>query len=245
MSLGENHKIKITTPSAEVERYVKTALPDSNVLDLEFDEGFGNKTYDNSPNHNDGMLGDGICTPGTGSCPNWVSDCVSGSCLHFDGVNDYVVIPYSDSLNMTGNMSIIAWVKLGSLPCGGCSWKGIVLKDKSSGNWPWGLQIDTCTPPGFMFTMNDTWAGYCQNTASSTGIWYYLVGSYDGISIKLYINGNLKDTKTFSQVVITNTLGVKIGLGDSYFNGTIDEVRIYNKALTPNETVVLTLGEFT
>lgn len=58
LSAGENYKLKITTPSAEVERFVKVVYSNapSEIIYLKFDEGSGNITYDSSSNHNDGTL---------------------------------------------------------------------------------------------------------------------------------------------------------------------------------------------
>jgi hypothetical protein len=96
LSIG-NYKLKITMPSAEVERYVKTKLPDSCVLDLEFDEGQGNITHDSSGYGNDGIVYEEVpstqYSPATdGSIRDWLiigyfpestCACQSGDCSSF------------------------------------------------------------------------------------------------------------------------------------------------------------------
>jgi hypothetical protein len=72
----------------------------------------------------------------------------------------------------------------------------------------------------------------------STGTWYKLAFAYDGITAKLYINGAPVASSTKSAVFTDNTMDLLIGrnqdpngLFPSWFNGVIDEIRIYNRAL--------------
>ncbi|MFH0923908.1 MAG: LamG domain-containing protein, partial [Candidatus Falkowbacteria bacterium] len=71
--------------------------------------------------------------------------------------------------------------------------------------------------------------------------WHHIVGSYDGTSMKIYIDGNLEDTNTdFSGNLPTNDGNVRIGADyqptpDNFFSGLIDEARIYNRALSADE----------
>ncbi|MCK5176788.1 MAG: LamG domain-containing protein, partial [Candidatus Aenigmarchaeota archaeon] len=71
--------------------------------------------------------------------------------------------------------------------------------------------------------------------------WHHVVGTYDGTTMKIYIDGNLEDTNTdFSGNLSTNDGNVRIGADyqatpDNFFKGTIDEVLIWNRALSPEE----------
>jgi len=83
-----------------------------------FDEGAGTTTNDSSSYDNHGTLCNGATCPQQG--PIWqASDCISNNCLSFDGVNDYVKILHSSSLNLTEQMTISFWVNVNSLPVGG------------------------------------------------------------------------------------------------------------------------------
>jgi len=75
--------------------------------------------------------------------------------------------------------------------------------------------------------------------------WYHVVGTYDGETLKLYVNGNLENTNTTpsgnidtgSPILAIGTWSHKI----DYFQGTIDEVRIYNHVI-PEPATILLLG---
>jgi hypothetical protein len=68
--------------------------------------------------------------------------------------------------------------------------------------------------------------------------WTHLAGTYDGSTLRLYVNGNQVAAQTVSAAIRTSTAPLRIG-GNSifgqFFRGRIDEVRIYNRALTPSE----------
>ena len=76
--------------------------------------------------------------------------------------------------------------------------------------------------------------------------WYFVVGTYDGSVMKLYVNGTLTAWKSISGNLLYNTNDIYIGDLQFYNNGTlgllpgnIDEVRIYNRALTEEEIISL------
>lgn len=251
---GENYKLKITSPATEVERYVKTVLPDSNVLDLEFDEGSGTIAYDSSLSKNDGTLYNGTQICGGNStfnftCPRWTNG-KFGKALLLDGTNDYVSVLDSPTLDAPNEITVSAWVKLNNASN---EWQGIVMRPLSSW-WDWALAI------GGGFNVNKTYfevnttttgglqANYFDNYKLANGQWYHVLGTYSSLTgkIDMYINGE-KDTTPFSWsgMIVDSSYPVYVGRHGSYLNGTIDDVRIFNKALTPDETVSLTLGELT
>ncbi|MCG2700708.1 hypothetical protein L6267_00900 [Candidatus Parcubacteria bacterium] len=88
-------------------------------------------------------------------------------------------------------------------------------------------------------------SGTTYTATSTTDIndsqWHHIVGSYDGTTMKIYIDGTLEDTNTdFSGNLPTNDGNVRIGADyqstpDNFFSGLIDEARIYNRALSADE----------
>jgi len=90
-------------------------------------------------------------------------------------------------------------------------------------------------------TTNNSW--YSTGTTASwttqmqAGVWYHVVATYNGSYVKIYINGVLEGTgvQAISGNIIRYALPVRFGYPSSatinYFNGKIDEVRIYNSAL--------------
>lgn len=100
------------------------------------------------------------------------------------------------------------------------------------------------TMNGGEFLIRNSTASY--NITSSTnlndGIWHHIVGTYNGSKMSLYVDGNLKSTSTnYSGVLPLNDDSVWIGRHwnasstGNFFNGSIDEVRIYSRALSPEE----------
>ena len=75
-------------------------------------------------------------------------------------------------------------------------------------------------------------------SALPVGQWSYLTGTYDGSVLRLYVDGVLKATKNTVGTVTASTGALRIG-GNSvwgeWFNGVLDEIRIYNRALSPTE----------
>jgi hypothetical protein len=122
-----------------------------------FDEGSGTTTNDSSPFHNDGNI--------YGS--TWATGKI-GNALQFDGVNDYVEILDSSSLNITNGITLEAWVYPSTLS----GWTNIIEKDQSAG-YKLGLLNNEIT-----FTLYGVWDAY------STGVvpinqWSHIAATYD------------------------------------------------------------------
>ena len=179
---------------------------------------------DLSGNGNDGIIYGAKCVDGK-----------FGKALRFDGVDDYVEVPDSPSLDITDEITIEVWVK-------GYGFAGdfrqIVGKSPDTVlrhlNFAYDLRVDKAGPLRFSINNGD-WQ-YVLATIEE-GKWYHVVGTYDGSEMRLYVNGELKDTKSVSGSIITNDAPVSIGRlpAYDYWNGTIDEVRIYNRALSAEE----------
>ena len=81
------------------------------------------------------------------------------------------------------------------------------------------------------------------DTVLQTGTWYHIACTYDGTAMKLYINGTLRDITPKSEGTIPNSgRGIRIGANETwgaYFDGILDETRIYNQALSEAEIQAL------
>jgi len=208
---------------------IRAQLSDSLVSWWSFNEGTGTTTKDMwEGNH--GILGGG--TPDY--YPTWKSggDCVSGSCLEFDGENDYVDCGSDSSLDIANNsFTIGAWVKADKYnpPSQQC-WAAIYYSASNS-NWVVARAYsDRRIRFGFY---GDDLTAY---GAFTFGIWNHIVLSYNYITdtSKIYVDGVEKASGSQGPMIST-PYAVYIGTGriaSQHFNGLIDEVRIYNSAAT-------------
>ena len=186
-----------------------------------FDEGSGTTANDSSGNENHGAFkGD----------PQWVNG-KFGKALKFDGSSDYLAVPDSDSLDINGDqLSIVAWIN-------GESWslaKHIVRKiadEAASPIYVFRVQPDQVRAILSTSAGNTTIQGA---TVLPTNEWIHVALAYDGGEARIYVNGELDASSNVSGEITQSNNELRIGLGDpaGYFHGTIDDVRIHNKALT-------------
>jgi hypothetical protein len=176
--------------------------------------------------------------------PTWVAAGKVGSALRFDGAGDYVDCGAGATLNITNGVTIAAWIKLSVT---GLDQKIAGNQDNTTGGYKFGVysnnrvefEIRTSAGAG---TLNRSVAG---GTALATDIWYHVVGVYsEGNYIRTYVNGVLDRALTTTAVLGTSTGTLKIGCEPytttaNFFNGIIDDLRIYNKALSAGEIAYL------
>jgi hypothetical protein len=157
--------------------------------------------------------------------------------LYFDGVDDYVLVRNNPTLN-PDYVTIEAWALAYSKP----TWAKIVGKPFTSATSPW--QQYTLAHYGnsgmfvFEFNVNNTWyAAY--GFTFNLNEWYHVVGVYDGVSGKLYVNGNFVSKRDVSGVLSKYDTDLRVGshLGREYWNGLISIVRIYTRPLADSETL--------
>jgi len=216
--------------------------PENLVLFLPMDDASGSTAYDYSGNRNNGTLTNMNTTGNTTS--GWQTSCKYGSCLRFDGVNDYVTFGSPSILNFgTRDFSLSAWFNITSLPS---AWKTIISKG-DSGAYGYGIEISSSN--GYTCSIQ---AAAGSNTHLSSGtptlnVWHNIVCVYDrDTNMYLYVDGVLRVNNTAwmlnnSGSVSTSSV-LTIGSHDTtvwYFNGTIDEVMIFNRSLTQGEITAL------
>jgi len=163
-----------------------------------------------------------------GDC-NWVSGHINGA-INFDGNGDFISIGNPAQLNITGQITVAAWIKVTAFDK---TSQAIVTKGS---NTSWRLQRSAST--NFVeFDCNGVGIVVGKKNVND-GQWHHIAGVYDGSrKIYLYIDGTRDDFQNVSpNNISTNSAHVYIG-GNSeasgrWFNGIIDEVRVYNRALT-------------
>lgn len=155
--------------------------------------------------------------------------------LDFDGTNDKANIPDSPSLRPPPSaLTVAAWIKPDTL-----SGTKTVVDKRVSGSADSYVLGTTGTSARFCAAETGT---QCANGGTiSTGVWQYLTGTYDGATIRTYINAVQVATLARTNPLTYSTFPVLIGAEDQagtltlFFNGMIDEVRIYNRVLAPGE----------
>jgi len=175
------------------------------------------------------------------SCPQWVSG-KSFSALKFDGVDDYASTPDNSNFESTDTFTVSFWVK----PADARTNKGLVVKrDGSAESW----FVALSATPKFRFEVKNTTdnAVYVESgTTPSADTWYYITSVYNSTHILIYTNGELDSTPNAQTGNIKDTTA-PMWIGKYYsasesFNGTIDEVRIYNRVLDSEEIRALYYG---
>jgi predicted ribosomally synthesized peptide with SipW-like signal peptide len=167
--------------------------------------------------------------------------------LIFDGVDDYVNVGNDPSLQITSALTLEAWIKTPSY--WNKQYPTVVSKANYSGSdWDGEYWIAIGRPYGGKVTFAFAPAGgnaidHWSNSWLLPNTWYHIVATFDDSAdkVRLYINGVLDKEYTETQKPAITDNPVRIGQGGNYdfqntwFNGIIDEVRIYNRALSPAE----------
>ncbi|MDT8282132.1 MAG: LamG-like jellyroll fold domain-containing protein [Gammaproteobacteria bacterium] len=207
-----------TTPPATV------GSNDGLVAAYGFEETSGSTVTDASGNGNHGTMTNAVS----------IANGYSGKALSFNGANAWVTVNDSPSLDLSTGMTLEAWVYPTSLTTGG---KTVILKEQSGGAvYNLYATEDTDVP---ISSFNDgSYRVISGPTQLQANQWTHLVSTYDGQYQRLYVNG-VEVAKSAQNTLIKQSDGVlRIGgnsLWGEYFDGKIDEVRIYNRALTATE----------
>ena len=173
-----------------------------------------------------------------------------GQAFSFDGTNDFVQIPDAPELNPT-NLTIEAWVLFSSLDSDGSGTSPpgqqyIVFKQNSGGNTSGGYQLGKArTADGDVFSFvvssdSGEMCSLCSTSLVTTSVWYHVAGVRDSNFTQLYVNGQLESEANvdFPQDYGTNDLFFGSSgdpFWDSKFAGLLDEVSLYNRALSADE----------
>src|SRR5439155_20698894 len=158
-----------------------------------------------------------------------------GKALSFDGASSWVTVANSPSLQLTNRMTLEAWVNPDTL---NGAWRCVIIKQQTGAGVDYSLYADTDqhAPATQLYTTgeNDDYG----TAVLPTNNWTYLAATWDGTTLRLYVNGTLASSLAVSGTLLSSTGVLRIG-GNSvwgeFFSGMIDEVRIYNRALSQTE----------
>jgi hypothetical protein len=220
------------TPATRRTTATPTPTPVSGlVAAYNFNEGSGTTVADAS--------GNGLT--GTLQGATWTAAGKYGNALSFDGSSSYVDLGNPAQLQITGSLTLSAWVKAAANPADDGQ---IIAKSDSGFGWQLKTSPDT-GPHTFGYRLSgggDVLAKRYSTTVRSLNVWYHVAGVYDAAAsaLDIYVNGVLDDGTlrgTIPPFQSNSAVNVNIGRrsGGFYFNGIIDNVRIYNRALSAPE----------
>ena len=196
-----------------------------------FNEGSGIRAFDSSSYKNHGVLTNMA-----------IPSCRSSLGLAFDGVDDYVDAGNDASLNITDAITVEAWVN--------GTWNNDV-SPLSKSKWVtteqgWFYRYLTTGGLYLVFGNGTTTTSLGYNSFfPANNTWYHILVTRSGSNFIYYVNGVQKAT-TSSNLDIRTTENLTIGSkgASKYFNGSIDEVRIYNRALSAEEIKELYINPY-
>lgn len=208
------------------------------VAHWEFDESSGTSASDNTGNGHTGTLTD------MDPVNDWVAGHIGGA-LDFDGNNDNVESPDADDLDNTNALTITAWAyptNLNGNPQAIIS-KRIYFPNDNS----YGIFFYTANRLNVDIDSNND--RFSSNTIFSDNQWYHIAVVFDGTQtagqrVRIYVNGALDITGAESSSVLPNysspiKIGQLNGNNGSFFEGRLDDIRIYNRVLSNTEIQTL------
>ncbi|MBR9689337.1 MAG: LamG domain-containing protein, partial [Candidatus Altiarchaeota archaeon] len=240
MERDETYLVEFYTPKWLVSDTCTARFHDDIITYFSFDEGSG-VTAEDFTSDNDGTLYGG--TDASLNGPTWTTG-NSGSALYFNGSGYYVNIPNKLSMNNTDAITVSAWIKrnIPSIPTQGIVSKGLL----SSSPRTWDVGIDVNDRIFWYIANNDTNFKIIYADSVGVDVWEFITATFNGTDTSLYLNGSLITTAAFDWTTMqTSAYSIHVGKlrnQASYFNGSIDDVRIYDRALNDTEILQLYQG---
>jgi len=203
------------------------------------DDWVGGTARDVTENGNDGTLVHG---------PVWTTGQINGA-LQFDGLDDYVEVAHSPTLNVTGNaLTITAWVKAETTGTHQIILsKPYLTTSHQSPYFAYSIHLlyagSSGYSPRFWITRSGGGYSYIQSSQNiPTGQWVHIAGVYDGSLMRIYVDGVLRGSAAASGNLIGYATPLRLGTNgglSEFFKGQMDGVRIYDIALTGQEVLDL------
>jgi hypothetical protein len=203
-----------------------TPPPSGLVAAYSFDEGSGTTVADSSGNGNTGTI----------TNATWTTAGKHGNALSFNGTSSMVTIPDAPSLDLTKGMTLEAWVDPTAVSN---AWRDVLYKGNGANdNY---MLYSSSQPTSFPATGGSFGSSSDVPTFGTAVLplntWTHLAATYDGAHVLLYVNGVQVASLAETGNILTSTNPLQIGgdtfnTGGQHFQGLIDDVRIYNQALS-------------
>jgi glucose/arabinose dehydrogenase/chitodextrinase len=230
-STSYSYRVRATDAAGNLGGYSPTASATTQagaagptpVAAYSFNEGTGTTVADASGTGNAGTIGSTV----------WTNQGKYGNALTFNGTNAKVTIPDAPSLRLTSEMTLEAWVNPSAIPNAWCD-----LVYKGDDNYYLSTSSSTSSRPAGGGIFSGSYGETFGTSALVLTTWTHLANTYDGTTLRLWVNGVQVSSKAQTGTLKTSSNALSIG-GDSiygqYFSGLIDEVRVYNVALTQTQ----------
>jgi large repetitive protein len=212
------------------------AVDSTLVAHYKMDENGGTALVDASESGNNGTI--------AGS-PTWVtSQAGLGYALNLNGTSQYATVPHNSSLNITGPITLTAWVRPAVKTT-----QDVVRKAINSSTDGYELTLATGGTAFFRLNQKASLDIYRVDSTSpypfDGSTWVHIAGTYDGTTIRIYFNGAPQNSKAGPTSITQNSNSLNIGAtwngttSSRWFKGLMDEVRVYNRALSDTEIAAL------
>jgi len=195
---------------------------------------FNGDVKDNSKNKNNGTMNGGL---------QFDTDRFGSKCgaLNFNGKNGYVNVPNSRSLKSPRNeLSIGVWFRLDP-GAGAIKWLTVVCKSDVRDELPNSPQFRLQATNQTISINTEFTERYVKDVKFN--VWHHYAVVYDGHFVKTYLDGNKFFEFAYSNALVANSMPMDIGRdlpgGLEYFAGSLDELRIYNRALNDQEVTAI------
>ena len=157
-----------------------------------------------------------------------------GQAFSFDGTNDFVEVPSSAGLSITGPITVEAWIQRSATT------PQSIVEKYGTNQGGYGLRVMSNGRLQF-FTIGDNETSDAVTGGSTlfVGTWYHVAGVWDGTALRVYVNGGLNVISSSTLSPGAGSSSLKIGArghdAGTPFAGLIDEVAVFNRALTAAE----------
>jgi glucose/arabinose dehydrogenase/PKD repeat protein len=222
---ARQHDLTIPATATTLTAYYRQVAGDSGlVAAFGFEEGAGGSVLDGSGRGNGGTISGAVRTAAGRH----------GAALSFDGVNDWVTVADSASLDLTGGMTVSAWVKSDSAAK---AWQTVVMKE-AAGSLSYALYASGDDPLAIGW-WGTSGLDVPVDRPLQAGVWTHLAVTGDGSAMRFYLDGVQVSSRSLASLLSPSAGALRIG-GNSvwsgeFFDGVIDDVRVYNRALSATE----------
>lgn len=167
----------------------------------------------------------------------------NSSAFDFDGQSNYIEVVSSNSLNVTNSYTLSVWINVSQWSFLSPIDEHSIISKIDNGNWYGGYEVWTTNNNGTIAHSGNIGNSNVLITSSNyiENVWYNVLLTYDGNSLKMFVNGILVNSQSKSGQIQTSSIPLRFGrrggagFYNNWFKGKIDDIGIWNRALTQQE----------